>query len=163
MRRWFLLGGVALLVIGLFLFEPWALLQDSTVDESLPGSSSSAPADPGPALKELASGDFVKQEHETAGTARIIRLNKGEYVLRLENFSTTNGPDLHVWLSEETAGGNWFKYRNGRRIELGALKANNGNQNYEMPATADLDGIRSVVIWCKRFSVAFGSAPLSLG
>ncbi len=163
MRRWFLLGGVALVVIGLFLFEPWALLQDSTVDEPLPGSSSSEPADQGPALKELASGDFVKQEHETAGTARLIRLDRGDYVLRLENFSTTNGPDLHVWLSEKTAGGNWFKYRNARHVELGDLKANKGNQNYELPTSTDLGGIRSVVIWCKRFSVAFGSAPLSLG
>ena len=159
MRRGLLLGGLGLLIAALFILEPWTLVQDSTVDESLPPQASSA----GPELKELAHGDFVKQEHPTAGTARLIGLNNGDNVVRLEDFSTTNGPDLHVWLSEETAGGNWFKYRNARHIELGELKANNGNQNYEIPASADLEGIRSVVIWCKRFSVAFGSAPISLG
>lgn len=158
-----MLGGLALVVIGLILFEPWALFQDATVDESLPRSTSSAPADPDRQLKELASGDFVKQEHETAGKARLIRLNSGEHIVRLESFSTSNGPNLHVWLSEETAGGNWFKYRNARSIELGELKANNGNQNYAVPPGATLEGIKSVVIWCKRFFVAFGSAPLSLG
>lgn len=163
MRRWILVGGGLLLVVALLAFEPWALFQDSTVDEALPQPGASAPADATPALKELASGAFVTQEHETSGTARILRLNRDAYVVRLEGFSTTNGPDLHVWLSEETAGGNWFKYRNARSIELGALRANNGNQNYEVPAAADLDGIRSVVIWCKRFSVAFGSAPVTLG
>ncbi len=163
MRRWILVGGGLLLVVALIAFEPWALFQDSTVDEALPQPGASALADSTPALKELASGEFVTQEHETSGTARILRLNRDAYVVRLEGFSTTNGPDLHVWLSEETAGGNWFKYRNARSIELGALRANNGNQNYEVPAAADLAGIRSVVIWCKRFSVAFGSAPIMLG
>lgn len=165
MRRWLLLGGAGLVIVGLILFEPWALFQNSTVDEALPGPATSstaegtANADP----EELARGDFVKQEHDTTGVARVVRLESGARVLRLENFSTTNGPDLHVWLSEETAGGNWFKYRNARYVALGVLKANNGNQNYVIPETADLGGIRSAVIWCKRFSVAFGSAPLRLG
>ena len=157
MRRWLLLGGLGLLIAALLIFEPWTLFQNSAVDEALPPDASTSDAE----LKELAHGDFVKQEHPTAGMARLIGLNSGEHVVRLEDFSTTNGPDLHVWLSEESAGGSWFKYRNARHIELGELKANNGNQNYEIPAGADLEGIRSVVIWCKRFSVAFGSAPIS--
>jgi hypothetical protein len=157
MRRWILLGGAGLVLVGLLLFEPWTLFQDSTVDESLPPEATTADVE----SVVLAQGEFVRQEHPTAGAARVIALHNGKRVLRLEGFSTSNGPDLHVWLSEETAGGNWFKYRTARHIELGELKANNGNQNYELPASADLDGIRSAVIWCKRFSVAFGSAPLS--
>ena len=148
--------------MALLAFEPWALFHDTTVDEALPQPGASAPADSTPALKELASGEFVTQEHETSGTARILRLNRDAYVVRLEGFSTTNGPDLHVWLSEETAGGNWFKYRTARSIELGALRANNGNQNYAIPADAALDGLTSVVIWCDRFNVAFGTAPVTL-
>jgi hypothetical protein len=66
-----------------------------------------------------------------------------------------------VWLSEKTAGGNWFKYGGGRKAQLGELKANRGSHNYAIPADVELDGLRSVVIWCKRFHVAFGSAPLS--
>jgi hypothetical protein len=160
MRRWLGLGAVLVLALGVFLFEPWALFQDSTVDERRPAPASSVDTE----VRELApAAAFVAQEHPTSGTASILGTPDGGRTLRLEGFSTTNGPDLHVWLSAETAGGNWFKYRNARHIELGELKANNGNQNYEIPAAAELDGIHSVVIWCKRFSVAFGSAPISLG
>ena len=81
--------------------------------------------------------------------------------MRLEGFKTSNGPDLHVWLSEKKAGGNWFKYGGGRKAQLGELKANQGNHNYAIPADVELDGLHSVVIWCKRFHVAFGSAPLT--
>ena len=157
MRRWLLLGGVGILVVGMLLLEPWALFQDSTVDEAVPRNPPTEDAEYG----ERAHGTFVSQEHETTGEARLILLDADTFFVRLEDFSTSNGPDLHVWLSEETAGGNWFKYRNARHVELGELKANNGNQNYAVPAGADLDGMRSVVIWCKRFFVAFGSAPIT--
>ena len=109
---------------------------------------------------ELAGGTFVSQEHETSGTATIIELPDGSRTLRLEDFSTSNGPDLHVWMSEKEAGGNWFKYGGGRKAQLGELKANQGSHNYAIPADVELDGLHSVVIWCKRFHVAFGSAPL---
>jgi hypothetical protein len=110
---------------------------------------------------KLASGTFVSQEHETSGRATIIELADGSRTLRLEKFSTSNGPDLHVWLSEREAGGNWFTYGGGRTVQLGELKANRGNHNYAIPSGADLEGMHSVVIWCKRFHVAFGSAPLA--
>ncbi|MGI9085168.1 MAG: DM13 domain-containing protein [Aeromicrobium sp.] len=73
-----------------------------------------------------------------------------------------SGPDLQVWLSDRKAGGGWFKYGGGRSVQLGELKANRGSHNYAIPAEADLEGLRSVVIWCKRFYVSFGSAPLDL-
>jgi hypothetical protein len=157
---------VGVLAIGLVLFEPWAFWTNSTVNEAAPtatatatatDASSPAPAEP----TELASGEFVGQEHATSGTATVIELPDGSRTLRLEGFKTTNGPDLHVWLSEKTAGGNWFKYGGGRKAQLGELKANRGNHNYAIPADVELDGLRSVVIWCKRFHVAFGSAPLA--
>lgn len=155
---------VAVLLAGLVLFEPWAFFSNSTVNEAAPtpiatatGESSSTPAEP----TELASGRFVGQEHDTSGTATVIELPDGTRTLRLEGFKTTNGPDLHVWLSEKKAGGNWFKYGSGRKAQLGELKANRGSHNYAIPADVELDGLRSVVIWCKRFNVAFGSAPLA--
>ena len=46
-------------------------------------------------------------------------------------------------------------------VELGPMKGNIGDQNYEIPATVDLASYRTVTIWCKRFSVNFGSAPLA--
>ena len=153
---------VAVLLAGLVLFEPWEFFSNSTVNEAAPtvaATDESPRAPAGPA--KLASGEFVSQEHETAGTATILELPDGSRTLRLEGFTTTNGPDLHVWLSEQTAGGNWFKYGGGRHAQLGELKANRGNHNYAIPADVELDGLRSVVIWCKRFHVAFGSAPLA--
>ncbi len=162
---------IAIVVAGLIavaavLFEPWTLWTSSTLIEAAPSAapaSSAEPTDPPTAPvepRELASGTFVGQEHRTSGTATVIELPDGSRTLRLEDFATSNGPDLHVWLSEKAAGGNWFKYSGGRRVQLGELKANRGSHNYAIPAGAELDGLRSVVIWCKRFSVSFGSAPL---
>ncbi len=150
---------VAVIAAAVVFFEPWALWSDTTVVEDEPtAAATSAVAEP----EELARGAFVSQEHETRGTARVIELPDGSRVLRLEDFSTSNGPDLHVWLSEKKAGGSWFKYAGGRSVKLGELKANRGSHNYAIPADADLEGLNSAVIWCKRFFVSFGSAPLDL-
>lgn len=178
--------------VGLWAFQPWKAFTRSAVDEALPAefaaveaplttaattsaaqpttepmTSAAEPttADPttaapaGPVV--LAEGAFVSQEHETRGTARVLEQN-GARLLRLEGFSTSDGPDIHVWITDATAGGEWGKYDDGRHVRLGKVKATDGNQNYAIPADADLDGMRSVVIWCDRFNVAFGSAPLDL-
>jgi hypothetical protein len=128
-----------------------------TTAPSTTARTTTAPATP----TVLAAGEFVTQEHETRGTARVLS-SGGTRILRLEGFSTSDGPDLHIWLSDATAGGEWGKYDDGRYVRLGAMKATDGNQNYAIPADADLAGLRSVVVWCDRFNVAFGSAPLDL-
>ncbi|SDX37514.1 Electron transfer DM13 [Amycolatopsis xylanica] len=153
---------VVALVAGLWVFEPWRAFTHSNLDESLPVVTASQPVEkPAPAPVELASGTFVSQEHETKGTARVLDVG-GSRVLRLEGLSSSDGPDLHVWLTDAAAGGSWGKYDDGRVVKLGSLKATDGNQNYPIPADANLAGLRSVVIWCDRFNVAFGSAPLAL-
>ena len=81
--------------------------------------------------------------------------------MRLEGLASSDGPDLHVWLSDQLSGGEWGSYDDGRHVALGELKATHGNQNYEIPANADLAGLRSVVIWCDRFNVAFGTASVA--
>ncbi|MDQ3402133.1 MAG: DM13 domain-containing protein [Actinomycetota bacterium] len=190
LRRKMVQAGLAIavvaLAVGLWTFQPWRLFTSSRVDEALPAGfevelttttvptpsvptttpiSASVPAStstPPPATpKQLATGAFVTQEHATSGTARVLDQG-GARLLRLEGFSTSDGPDLHVWLTDASAGGSWGKYDDGRHVTLGKLKATDGNQNYTIPADADLDGLRSVVIWCDRFNVAFGSAPLAL-
>jgi hypothetical protein len=106
---------VGVVAVGLVIFEPWAFFTNDTVNEAAPTASaptSSAEPDIGPT--ELASGTFVGQEHDTSGTATVIELPDGSRTLRLEGFWTTNGPDLHVWMSEKKAGGNWFKYGSAR-------------------------------------------------
>lgn len=168
--------GAAALAVGLALFEPWTLFTDKEVNEALPdvraieepedpssdptGPEATAEPPSGPAT--LSTGAFVDAEHATSGTARIIELADGRRVLRLENLDTSNGPDLHVWLSDKTPGGSWFKYDDDRYVALGDLKGNQGNQNYEIPDSVDLSQFRSAVIWCDRFNVAFGAAPVKV-
>ena len=96
---------------------------------------------------------------------RVVRHPDGRHTLELVDLDTSDGPDLRVWLSDQpvregTAG--WRVFDDGRWVELGELKGNKGNQVYEIPAGADLTALRSVSIWCKRFSVSFGAAALAV-
>jgi hypothetical protein len=103
-------------------------------------------------------------EHETTGTARIVRNADGSHRLELVALDTSNGPDLRVWLSDQpvkegTAG--WRVFDDGQWLELGRLKGNKGDQAYAIPAGTDLDKLGSLSIWCKRFAVSFGAATLA--
>jgi len=111
-----------------------------------PSEAAAVPAEPAPT-------SFTSGEHTTTGTVRRLTVD-GKSVLRFEDLSTSNGPDVHVYLSPGADG-----YADGA-INIATLKGNKGNQNYEIPDGVDLTRYRSVVIWCKRFSVAFGQAPL---
>jgi hypothetical protein len=91
----------------------------------------------------------------------LVKLPDGSHLLRLEDLASSDGPDVKVWLSSLEAGGDWFKYRSGRYVDLGAIKATHGNHNYVLPPGTDIAGLTSVVLWCDRFGVAFGSAPLA--
>jgi Electron transfer DM13 len=108
-------------------------------------------------VPEPVTGEFRGLAHGTSGTARVVTLEGGKRILRIEDLDTDNGPDLVVYLSPQPADGNGFG--NGA-VNLGRLKGNKGSQNYELPADVDPANFGSVVIWCKRFSVAFGAAPL---
>ncbi|MDT0345134.1 DM13 domain-containing protein [Streptomyces litchfieldiae] len=163
---------------GLYWFEPWTLWVDETVHEELPvaatspapertdGTTASPSAPPSPAATPttVARGEFISHEHGTSGTARVLRLADGSLVLRLEELDTSNGPDLHVWLTDapviEGRDG-WHVFDDGTYLSAGALKGNRGDQNYPLPADTDLDDFTSVSIWCARFSVSFGAAELT--
>ncbi|MGH3716117.1 MAG: DM13 domain-containing protein [Micromonosporaceae bacterium] len=153
------------LVAGLWLFAPWKLFVDQTVDEALPSAAPAATgtqtaAAAGPVL--VSQGRFVTHEHDTSGTAKLIKLPDGRYQLALEKLRTSNGPDLRVWLTDQavTPDG-WRVFDDGEYVELGALKGNVGSQVYDIPAKVDVTKYRSVTIWCKRFSVSFGAAELA--
>ena len=106
----------------------------------------------------VSSGAFASLDHPTSGTALLVVQPDGSRLLRFEGLETDNGPDLRVVLSTAEAGsGDYSSF-----VELGRLKGNIGDQNYEIPADVDLGSIRSVVIWCERFASAFGEAPLAL-
>lgn len=96
------------------------------------------------------AGDGV---HDAEGVAEVIYLGDASDVLRLEDFKVTNGPDLYVYLATDKQASDF--------VDLGRLKANSGNQNYDIPEGTDLAKYDTVVIWCKAFSVFFGGAVLS--
>ncbi len=132
------------------LQELAALMPDEAVDDAMPG----------PAV--LTQGEFTNADffHRGSGKATFYELADESRVLRFEDFSVTNGPGLHVILSSNSD-------PTGRRnigddyVDLGSLKGNKGNQNYDIPADIDLAQFKSVVIYCKPFHVVFSKATLS--
>lgn len=143
------LAGVVALAVGIggFLwFRPDKLFTDTTVAESFAAPSG-----------VIASGPFEGAAHPTEGAALFVETDAGRE-LRLEGFRTDNGPDLVVWLSEAPAGGD---YRGSAFVDLGALKGNIGDQAYAIRDDVDLERFLTVVIWCRRFTVAFGAASLT--
>ena len=112
--------------------------------------------------KTLVTGKFHGKVHKTEGRATIYQESDGKLVLRLTNFKTSNGPDVHVILVATTDAmddANFLK-DNTEKLELGKLKGNEGDQNYEIPAGTDLTKFRAVSIYCERFNANFGAAPL---
>lgn len=104
----------------------------------------------------LRTGSFIGVGdgiHNAEGTAKVIPLEDGTNILRLENLRVTNGPDLYVYLSPDKAASDI--------VNVGKLKANNGNQNYDIPKGTGLSKYDTVLIWCRPFSVLFGSAELN--
>lgn len=91
--------------------------------------------------------------HNAEGQAKILTLSTGSPILRLEDFKSTNGPDVHLYLSSNKQANDF--------IDLGRLKANIGNQNYQIPLDTDFNKYNYVLIWCQPFSVLFGSAQLN--
>jgi len=154
------IGAIAL-VIAWYAFRPELLFINKTVNEQLPVAQSASMAmSKGSEPMILAKGDFRGLAHETKGVATVHQLADGKRVLRLTNFETSNGPDVHVYLvAAEMANDNTTVTRAGF-IDLGSLKGNKGDQNYEVPADADLNKHKSVSIWCARFGVNFGAASL---
>ena len=114
---------------------------------------------------QMASGEFKDADafHRGSGQAIIYAAPGGGHLLRLENLDVTNGPALHVILSTHEDPTNGDEVKQPGYADLGPLKGNRGNQNYTIPADVDVSAIRSVVVYCKPFSVVFSVATLSHG
>jgi pentapeptide MXKDX repeat protein len=112
--------------------------------------------------KTLETGKFHGKVHATSGRATVYQEADGKLVLRLTNFKTSNGPDVHVILvaTKDAADDTNFLKSNTERLELGKLKGNEGDQNYEIPSGTDLTKFQTVSIYCERFNANFGAAPL---
>ena len=119
--------------------------------------AASASAEPAP----LASGRFHGVAHNATGSATIYQLADGNRLLRFSDFETSNGPELHVYLVAAADATDSDMVKNAGFIDLGALKGNRGDQNYQVAANVDLAKYRAATVWCRRFGVNFATAPLS--
>ena len=127
-----------------------AAKENSTVNESIDTKVAGQETD---TSRNMLSGKFIGVNdgiHNAEGVAKVIALDDGTSVLRLENFKATNGPDLYVYLATDKSASDI--------VNLGRLKGNIGNQNYPIPSGTDVTKYNTALIWCKAFSVLFGSA-----
>ena len=156
MHKWKI--ALAVLAIALFAawyaFRPERLVVDQLVNEGFPVVQD------GSSPQVIESGTFYGVVHPTAGTATIYRLRDGDRILRFTNFRTSNGPDVHVYLVAADDAKDSEALKHAEFIDLGTIKGNIGDQNYALGADLDLSKYRAVSIWCKRFAVNFGAAPL---
>ena len=133
-----------------------AAMPDHQMEDPMPEASGDTA---GPTL--VLEGQFRDADsfHLGSGAAKIFQLQDGSRVLRFEDFMVTNGPDLHVLLA---AGENPTDQSDlGDYIDLGQLKGNVGNQNYEIPNDVDISAYNSIVIYCLPFHVVFSTAQIS--
>ncbi|MEP7178819.1 MAG: DM13 domain-containing protein [Pseudonocardiales bacterium] len=191
MRSRHVLVPVCLLAAGLLTaalawFQPWKLWVDDRVNDRLPplalvpttpsdaassaplpSATAAPPVGPSPSKPSgavlLSRGQLISHEHPTHGTVSVIRASDGSRVLAIAHLDTSNGPDLHVWLTDapvRPGSGGYHVFDDGEHVSLGVLKGNKGDQVYSIPTDLDLSRLTSVAIWCDRFDVSFGAAEL---
>ena len=161
-RPWFSRNKWSLVLIGVpvlagvwWAFRPEKLFINEKVNEAAPAALSAEP-------ETLFTGKLEGKIHETSGRATIYKTADGKEYLRLSDFTTSNGPDVHVLLTraEDKALESEMVKGDLDSVELGALKGNQGEQNYDLPTAADLNKYQAVVIYCERFHAIFGVAKL---
>lgn len=140
--------------LGWYAFRPERLVVNRRANEALPNAQGNSKPQP------LASGQFYSILHPTAGTATIYQTGDGARIIRFTNFSTSNGPDVHVYLVAADDAKDITTVQRAGFMDLGVIKGNVGDQNYTLGSDVDLAKYRAVSIWCKRFSVNFGAAAL---
>jgi Electron transfer DM13 len=142
------------LFVAWYAFRPERLVINRTVNEAMPNAPAASSAQP------LESGRFYSILHPTAGIATIYQMGDGSRVLRFTSFSTSNGPDVHVYMVAADDAKDSATVQKAGFVDLGEIKGNIGDQNYTLASDLDLSKYRAVSIWCKRFSVNFGAAAL---
>lgn len=150
-------GVVAIIVLfGLwYAFRPEKLFINKQVNEAAPAQTQGA-------ATPVYTGRFVGEAHKTSGRATIFRQADGTRFLRLTDFSTSNGPQLHVLLVDgrNPDASKDFSLAEVKNVDLGDLKGNQGDQSYSFPGDVDLQKFNTVTIYCERFHANFGSAAL---
>lgn len=126
---------------------------DATANDTMPSAS--------PIV--VARGRFVDADaiHKGDGLATLYALPDGRHIVRFEDFRTTNGPALVVYLVKHPSPTRASDVSESGFVKLGRLKGNVGKQNYVVPEGTPIAEYNSVVIWCELFGVLFSPAALS--
>ena len=154
--KWILaVVGVPILVAAWWAFRPEKLWINQKVSEPAPFAASNDP-------QPIYTGRLEGRAHQTSGRATIYKTSDGQEYLRLTDFTTSNGPDVHVLLARSDDQSLAQEIVKGQldSVELGSLKGNEGDQNYNLPASVDLQKYNAAVIYCERFRAVFGLARL---
>ncbi|PIT92063.1 MAG: hypothetical protein COU08_04385 [Candidatus Harrisonbacteria bacterium CG10_big_fil_rev_8_21_14_0_10_42_17] len=148
---------VVLLALGVGWYLASPLFLNKEVDEALPDSVVQSDS------QLIASGMFMDADsfHQGSGTAKVYKLADNSVFVRFEDFKVTNGPDLHVIVSDHPRPTSRNDFMGGLYLDLGSLKGNIGNQNYVLPEGYQAGDIKSVIIYCKPFHVLFALAELN--
>jgi electron transfer DM13 len=170
-----IVAGIVLVIVGWYLGSP--LFIRTSANEATPSAASQVTPSPsmnepfpretlgsiGPTPRVVATIDvargelqFVDSLHNGKGPVILLRVGD-RHVLRFENVAITNAPDVHVYLSRDRGG----KWTESTSLYLGPLKATNGSFNYDVPAGTDVAPFKSVVVWCRAFSVLVTWADLT--
>ena len=116
-------------------------------------SDAAAVADTAPEI--IAEGTFTgTRRYDVSGRALLVRLDDGSHEVRLEGLDSDGGPDLRVWIVTD------LRDKASGRVDLGRLQSRRGDRTYRVPAGTDVSGARGISIWCRAFSVEFGTARL---
>jgi hypothetical protein len=144
------------------VMEDDAVPVEIVADDPMPEPAATDDAPTVGEIVTLVEGTFVDRSHPGSGLAKVLNDGTEQRFLRFEEFETDNGPDLFVYLTRADAAADAGDFGvDGDFVNLGRLKGNVGEQNYEIPVDVDLSEFDTVVVWCDRFSVAFTAADLA--
>ncbi|MBP7114573.1 MAG: DM13 domain-containing protein [Candidatus Peribacteraceae bacterium] len=129
--------------------------EPQAMEKTMPDPATEEPKNTEPTAELSGTFQDADDFHRGSGKATVYAQADRKYFLRFEDFTVTNGPDLSVYLVRSADGNVDSGF-----LDLGRLKGNIGNQNYEIPEGTDLTQYKSVVIWCVAFSVSFSVAAL---
>jgi hypothetical protein len=152
-RTGIILLTVIVLCVAWYEFRPELLFLNKRMEETVPVQNVGS-------IEALSSGQFHSIIHETKGTATVYMTADGSRILRFTNFSTSNGPDVHIYLVALSDANDSASVERAGFLDLGQIKGNIGDQEYTLAPSIDLSKYRAVSVWCKRFSLNFGTAPL---
>jgi len=156
MNKWKIAAPILViaLIAAWYAFRPERLIVNKRVDEAMPEAQAAG------STQAIETGTFYGVLHPTEGTATVYQMGDGTHMLRFTNFKTSNGPDVHVYMVAADDAKDSASVLHAGFIDLGSIKGNIGDQNYPLGPDVDLAKYRAVSVWCKRFSVNFGTAPL---